>query len=341
MGRFILHIGTHKTGTTSIQKGLSLNRALLEKRGIFYPSYDLIGFRDHYAHLGIVNAFSKAHKQMTRADAIRFFEEVARRSVDYDVTIISAEPFFRHVGFGANGEVRKVPGRAEAYWPARMDYIRDVKAHLPVDGVEVVMVVRRQVEYGMSLYQEHVKTSRYSGDFQTFRNQFWHRFDYLRQARAWDAVFHKLHVLRFEDLIGHADILLKFGEALGVPLEGLKPAPLSNVALPPDMVILKRMLHAAAVNEVDMRHRMDRLLTGDLGRKLQALPKRSLYRDFADMQAFHDRYVDANELLKREYMPDTVQDAPMFKPDLNDRLVFGDALDPTFLNQFLLQLEGV
>jgi hypothetical protein len=32
-----LHIGTHKTGTTALQRFFSLNRAMLKKRGVFYP----------------------------------------------------------------------------------------------------------------------------------------------------------------------------------------------------------------------------------------------------------------------------------------------------------------
>jgi FtsZ-binding cell division protein ZapB len=34
----IIHIGPHKTATTSIQKALSINREILEKNGIFFPN---------------------------------------------------------------------------------------------------------------------------------------------------------------------------------------------------------------------------------------------------------------------------------------------------------------
>ena len=36
--RLILHIGTHKTGSTSIQKTLDLNRKLLASNGFFFPA---------------------------------------------------------------------------------------------------------------------------------------------------------------------------------------------------------------------------------------------------------------------------------------------------------------
>ena len=35
--RLLLHIGTHKTGTSALQESLSSHRALLLQRGIHYP----------------------------------------------------------------------------------------------------------------------------------------------------------------------------------------------------------------------------------------------------------------------------------------------------------------
>tara|TARA_R110001583_G_scaffold189565_1_gene353033 strand:+ start:273890 stop:274915 length:1026 start_codon:yes stop_codon:yes gene_type:complete len=331
MGRIILHIGTHKTGTTSLQKGLSRNREQLEARGIYYPDYDLIGAKSHYAHIGIVNAFSKAHPDLSREQAETFFAEVHRRSADYDLTILSAEPFFRHVGFGANGQPRKVPRNGEAYWVARNDYIRDVRDQFVGADVEIVMAVRRQVDYGMSLYQEHVKTSRYSGDFSTFRETFWPRFDYLRQARAWREAFGAFRLLRFEDLVRQKDVLAAFGRAIDANLDDLLPAPFTNAALPPDLVVWKRMMHMAQTSERTLRKQVDTLLSGPLAPLFAALPKRSLYTSFEDMRAFHRQFEDANELLKREFMPPDLQGTPMFSNDLREDYLFGDALHPEFL----------
>ena len=38
MARVVLHIGTHKTATTTLQDTLATNRALLAEQGIVYPS---------------------------------------------------------------------------------------------------------------------------------------------------------------------------------------------------------------------------------------------------------------------------------------------------------------
>jgi hypothetical protein len=333
MGRLILHIGTHKTGTTSIQRGLSRNREVLKENGIWYPNYDLIDKRGHYAHIGIANAFSGAHPDLTRKDAVNFFSQVAEQSKYYDTTIISAESFFRHVSIGADGQPQKIPGLAENYWPKRIDYISEVRDHFPVDDIEIAMVVRRQIEYGQSLYQEHIKTSGYRGDFSEFRNSFWHRFDYLRQARAWAQVFGKLHVLRFEDLIKADNIMDEFGTGIDVALSGLSSVPVENASLSPDLVVWKRMMNGR-VGAKQLRKDIEKLGSSTALREFfKSMPKRSLFQDKEDALDFYAQYVDANELLKYEFMPKEAQNAPMFKEEFNDDLAFGDSLHPQFLNQ--------
>lgn len=330
MGRLILHIGTHKTGTTSIQRGLSRNREVLKSKGILYPSYDLIEKRNHYAHIGIANAFTNDHPELTRADAIAFFAKVVEASKNYDATIISAESFFRHVALGVDGKPQKIPGLPKNYWLKRKAYIQDLKDHLGVDDIEVVMVVRRQIEYGQSLYQEHIKTGGYKGDFSDFRTGFWHRFDYLRQARAWAEVFGKMHVLRFEDLIAADDILEGFGQALDIDLMGLSRAPIENIAFPPDMVVWKRMLNGH-VGSKGLRKDVEALGAGVLDALFKDMPKRTLFNDHNEALAFYAQYSDANELLKREFMPAHVQNAPMFKEGFDPTLAYGDALHPEFM----------
>src|SRR5918995_1398619 len=116
MGRLIVHIGTHKTATTTIQRHLARNRRALAARGIWYPSYDLIGKPRHYAHLGIVNAFSAQHAKLTRADA---------------------EPFYRHVTYLRPNEV---PGDAETYWRQREQYVEHVRALFAGASPEIAVV---------------------------------------------------------------------------------------------------------------------------------------------------------------------------------------------------------
>ncbi len=49
--RFIIHIGTHKTGTTAIEKFLSLNRITFEKYGVYIPKAGLPSKYDGHHNL--------------------------------------------------------------------------------------------------------------------------------------------------------------------------------------------------------------------------------------------------------------------------------------------------
>lgn len=168
MGRLILHVGTHKTGTTSIQRALALHRRRLRERGIRYPDYTGIGLPSHYAHIGVANALAEQHPQISAEDAVRFFEFVRGQVGDYSATIISAEPMYRQT-LGAVAP-QSAPDAA-AYWEMRDAYIARLRAL--TGPAEIVLVVRRQDEFAESMYQEHVKVTRYSGSFQTYLRQFW------------------------------------------------------------------------------------------------------------------------------------------------------------------------
>ncbi len=341
MGRLILHIGTHKTGTTSLQRGLARNRRKLQKNGIWYPNYDLIGWPPHYAHIGIANAFSGAHAALTRRDASQFFEKVAHRSKDFDATIISAEPFFRHIGLNDQGAQQRIPASCAEYWPTRDAYIRDLRDHFPVDEVEVVMVVRRQIEYSQSLYQEHIKTTEYQGSFADFRHRFWHRFDYLGQARAWAKAFEKLYVLRFEDLVAADNIVRGFGDGIGVALPKLRVGSSENVALPRDWVIWKRMQNGH-VPQKNARKNFEALgkkrITRRLVQRLSQMPERSLFSDSADVASFYNQFVADNAALQQEFLPHLASDKPLFSDDIDDSLAFGDTLHPEFLHHLTTHL---
>ena len=56
--KFILHVGTHKTGTTSIQKYCRKNEDVLKEESILYPNFDVIGKPKRYAHHEVAHALA-------------------------------------------------------------------------------------------------------------------------------------------------------------------------------------------------------------------------------------------------------------------------------------------
>ena len=96
--RLLLHIGTHKTGTTSIQKFCAGNRARLRGQGLWYPDYDLIGKEGHYAHHHLAHALAGLPTSRGNREEAEGFFAAIRSSLRNDETVlISAEPFWRHV----------------------------------------------------------------------------------------------------------------------------------------------------------------------------------------------------------------------------------------------------
>lgn len=97
-----LHIGSHKTGTTSIQKLLSRHRDTLAAQGIWYPrdSELLDGAHDSGAHLNIARSLDNNHRRKfySASDLAKIFEALTSKSRSFHTTIISAEAFWR-IGF--------------------------------------------------------------------------------------------------------------------------------------------------------------------------------------------------------------------------------------------------
>ncbi|GIT91421.1 hypothetical protein JANAI62_18780 [Jannaschia pagri] len=327
MSRLILHIGTHKTATTSIQKYLNRNRDVLAERGIFYPSYDLIDHPVHYAHQAAVNAFSNQNDDMTRDQAIAFFAAVRARRADHDITILSAEPLYRHLD---QAPAQPMPQDPEVYWARRRSYITQIAEQ--VGGAEVVVVFREQADYAHSLYQEHVKSTRYHHNMQVFRQRFWFHFDFLGQAKAWDAVFPGLRALSYAHLCRGAGVEENFAAALDLNLpEGLPTAGRQNEGMLPDLVVLKRLLHHTCHSRDDIRRRMDQLDHAirqhpDL---LGMLRARTLYRDAKGRRAFHSRFAAANAELTQTYITNVPEGEEAFplRPLPND-IKWGEVMHP-------------
>lgn len=336
MSRLILHIGTHKTATTTLQRHMARNRKTLKSRGIWYPDYDLIGKGGHYAHLGIVNAFSGKHDKYDAEDARRFFREVSTRARDYDATIISAEPFYRHVVYG---KAKQLLDR-DVYWPLREAYIARVREAFGDIETEIAVVFRRQVDYAPSLYQEQIKVTRYSRDFAAFRREFWYHFDYLGQTRAWAQTFDRLHAMRFEDLIAESDPVSPFGALLGLDLNGPETVTQQNVSLHPDAVVLKRMLHHTKIDKDVLRADIEAILDGPLCAKVKKFRNRSLYMNAEDMKAFHCSFRRDNEYLGREFFSGFVPGSDLFSSELKTDQRFGDALHPIFLNMLIQAVKN-
>lgn len=134
MARLVLHIGTHKTATTTIQDTFYVNRDFLAQHGVVYPALG-----KHSGHHGLLTDWIALPLAYDLPDGgIGTLRALAAQYVDSDVTLLlSSEEFSR--GGGAGGRV-------------------DMAALAGIfDGFESIMLIcflREQWQFLQSVYLE-------------------------------------------------------------------------------------------------------------------------------------------------------------------------------------------
>lgn len=163
------HIGTHKTGSTSIQNTLAKSRSDLASSGVFYPDI-FPGLNAHHPISRLTGwGGSKAQPDKILSLAEWCYKEA--NEIDAHTVLISSESL-------------SIIPRANLLEPFSKFF-----------DVKVLLYVKRQDTYLESLYNQHVKSYdlRYSGSILDFNDshKFHERrgFDYLRIARDWSEVF--------------------------------------------------------------------------------------------------------------------------------------------------------
>jgi hypothetical protein len=201
-----LHIGTHRTGTTSVQWFCDANRRALAKAGIYYPSFAIGGYHTHYAHHALAHATAGDTSQMDLRDVKRFLLLVRRRMRRGQACLISAEPYYRHRLPTADGR------------PSFGRYIELVAETFADFEVTVLAMVRRQDLFLESLYAEHVMATDYPGTIGDFAGSHHGILDYRGRLDAWSQAFGRqsVRVLPYEPSLLDRPLEQAFLEWLGI-----------------------------------------------------------------------------------------------------------------------------
>lgn len=167
MVKVILHIGRHKTGTSSLQRFLVENSEFLTKHRICYPSNFLRGIAHHHLaepfRPGDLNLRSEAETEKLIEE---YGEELRVNLTNTNVTYIISSEAFQNV---APSIVRRLFDKN----------FFDVK---------VVAYFRDQVGYLASAYNQRVHATTYSGTvYQYFRDYF--RSNYEKFSEKWEHSF--------------------------------------------------------------------------------------------------------------------------------------------------------
>lgn len=177
-----IHIGAHKTATTSVQSYLSHHAPRLASNGILYPDT----CRYHFGHHRIGFAL-KEQIDPSRQDRPEFETEIAelRREIDASTAhtvIVSSEALF------------VLPQHA----------LDRLKQALTGYHVEVIAFVRRQDSYLVSLYNQLVQGADDTftaplSDFVENPRSIAREISFAPHIERWQNTFGRVHLFRLED----------------------------------------------------------------------------------------------------------------------------------------------
>ncbi len=234
-----LHVGFHKTGTSSIQFYLHNNRTALKKTGLIYPKSVLNGNN----HSILANSIKSIYRdQKPNPHYKRLKEEI--ENIDGDV-IISSECFMEEL----DPKLIK-------------DSFRDFD-----DTIKIVFYVRPQVQWIESLYGEVIKDSsrRYTGRIEYIREVRNGKLNYFNVIENWRNTFQKENIIvrEFKQWEHSNDLITDFLDTVtrtdNAPKLKIKRAPIKNPRFDPrcleflrriNMVAMPRELHIQLVSEL-------------------------------------------------------------------------------------------
>jgi len=172
--KLIVHIGLHKTGTSSIQGFLAANRATFSAHGVFVPYSSL----HSNPHAGLHHYIAGAFKEGKPGNINYVVNTILEESGNCPTVLLSSEVLCEIT--------------------SGISSVRDVLFSF-FDPVEVIVYLRRQDHTALSAYNQIVKRKGHSGRFDPFNNIYYNG-NYLQLLQKWEREFGKeqLKVLVFE-----------------------------------------------------------------------------------------------------------------------------------------------
>jgi len=305
----LVHIGMPKTGSTSIQAWLRLNRAALRGRGVVHDPLNMKGYPKYQTQPGLVICQQDSVGRLVRHRWIRMDfglsslaaqAEVAERFRGFFGARVAAA---REAGAGVFVlSCEALGGSADAPAIAALDAWLTPQ----FERVEYLVYFRRQEDWLPSSYSQRIRR----GDpvsleqvIERHGRQNWHA-----AARAWSdtAGRGRVHVRLLEsDALAEGDLIEDFARALGTTAEGLPRPPRLNEALSaPAARLLSEVNRALPLTDGSGRKRNplhDTLRQAIAGASSEDQSKVRL--SAGQIGRIRDMNAESNERLRRAFFP--------------------------------------
>lgn len=310
-----LHIGTEKTGTTSIQRFLKANRELLGRHGILYPAAP-----GEQNHLGLTVAaledkktgpLRKIFEVRTREDLRKFRDALNRDLADE----LKVRPYTKAIMSGEHCSSRLVS-------EAEVERLKGMLSPF-FDRIFIVVYIRRQDDYLLSTYSTTIKSGRTRPLVVPTGRRVQTRYDHWGLISRWARVFGKDSIVcrKYEKpSLKGGDVILDFLDAVQVdqnlPFE--RPESL-NESLDANTLEFLRLFnkHVPRFIENELNKARDNVVPL-LGEMSQG-PLATLSEE--DLKRFMAQFLDSNRQVATEYfgVEATGSDDPLFAPRHDDR----------------------
>lgn len=234
MKRVILHIGRHKSGTSSLQKFLSENDILLKENNFIYP---INFFYRGYAHHELAELLSRKNTK--------------------NLSSVALDDLLSNLAEQINELFQKVDGdvilSSEAFQNCHPLVIKALFERIDCK-VEVVCYIREQVGYIASAYNQKVHATGYQGDIYEFFESF--QLDYSDFISSWAEAFEQFRIRVFDKrLLLRSDIVCDFLEAI-LNIRGVTPPKrLNNVSLSRKYLSFKLLMNKDNFSQLDKKER--------------------------------------------------------------------------------------
>lgn len=290
-----LHIGTNKTGTTTIQRFLAGNRERLRAQGVFYPLRNASAGGNH-------SIFARDLQQHSAG-------RVARAALwEGFLQTVDASPLPRVM---VSGEVfwsfhRKLPH------VQRM--VADLKARF--DDIRIVCYLRRQDLYLRSWYVQAVKSGRYARDFDAYTatvamDGALGSYQYDSSLALWAEAFGRDRVIvrPFERQQLHADgLVADFCQACELDRADLDAVPAQEANVSPGNRVMAALRYAQGqlptLCGTGLAARRQMALCSAMAAQLAAEWEDTPFIGFrrGEAQAFYERFAAGNAEVARRYL---------------------------------------